>query len=765
MLKQLSARITFVSIAFLIAAIVGVSFSFWDQHESAIAKSMRAAANSAAVLAKHAELTTRTIDFALLEIANRQNMAAADEASFRKSMVTRENYDFLVHRLSQLPEVSAIGVVDKDGETLVSTRAWPPVNLNLADREYFTEQRDNPVDLYVSRPFDNRVNGETHFVFSRRLENSDGKFLGVIWASIRPEQFLRVKDAISSITGEALTFLRSDGTVIMRFPTIGGSTGAKMPPDSAWYESVATGGGNYRSSGIFEPKPRWVTVRPLEHYPLVLDVSVADEAVLFAWRERAYLTAESVFAVLLGFGLLLHLVRRQLRVAIDSEAQLKDNEGKLRKLAHYDSLTGLGNRTLFLDRLDQFLARLKSDGEEFSLLIIDIDHFKGVNDSYGHPIGDELLIKIGNLLAEASASGDVVKRLGGDEFAILHRMNGPSDTSLMELIDRLFAAIQSPISVDGHSMKVGLSIGIAKADGSINDTGELLKRADLALYRAKADGRGCFRFFEQQMHDEWVTRAELANELRQAIAEKKLDLWLQPIICATTGHVQAMEALTRWNHPLKGMIPPGLFVPLAEGFGFVGELDAYVLDRACREAIKWPSGVKIAVNISAIQVSQGSLLNLVRTTLEKSGLEPSRLEIEITETAILKDSTRSLSTLQDLHSLGVHIALDDFGTGYSSLSFLCKYPFDKIKIDKSFVDLIGMSQSADAVIAATVGIARSLNARTTAEGVETREQMLLLQAAGVVELQGYYLGRPNPAERWHFVGPDVELLEPQVEAA
>jgi diguanylate cyclase (GGDEF)-like protein len=424
-------------------------------------------------------------------------------------------------------------------------------------------------------------------------------------------------------------------------------------------------------------------------------------------------------------------------------------EERIAHLAHYDALTDLPNRVQFREELERELCRV-AHGAQCAVLYIDIDEFKGINDSLGHPVGDELLKAIAQRLRRCVRGSDMVARLGGDEFAIVQtRIEAPCD--ITDLVDRIYAAIREPFECLGHRLLTDASIGIARApqDGSELDT--LLKNADLAMYGAKADGRRTHRFFEPQMDAKVKARRMLELDLRQAIAfggfrEGGFEVYYQPLVDLCDNAITGCEALLRWHHPERGMISPAEFIPVAEEIGVIAQLGEWVLETACLEAATWPDAIRIAVNVSPLQFRSDALALKVAAALSTSGLPARRLELEITEAVLIRDDDVALATLHQLRELGVGIALDDFGTGYSSLSYLQRFPFDKIKIDRCFVTDIAEPHGSSAIVQAVVNIAASRHMTTTAEGVETEHQKELLSALGCTQMQGYLFSAARPAE-------------------
>jgi diguanylate cyclase (GGDEF)-like protein len=416
-------------------------------------------------------------------------------------------------------------------------------------------------------------------------------------------------------------------------------------------------------------------------------------------------------------------------------------DAKISYMARHDALTDLPNRVLFHEQLDEALTHTKT-GEALAVLCLDVDHFKGVNDTLGHSVGDRLLRAVSERLRQNLGERDIIARIGGDEFVVV-QCGAPQPKAATALAMRLIEAVAIPYELDGHQIVVGLSIGIAISPDDGRDSHQLLKNADMALYRAKADGRGVCRFFEPDMDARMQERRVLELDLRKALADGEFELFYQPLVDVRTETITGFEALLRWQHPQRGMVAPLEFIPLAEETGLIVPIGDWALRQACRQAVQWPPQVKVAVNLSPIQFKSKSLLTTVVTALSASGLSPNRLELEITESCLLHDSEQTLALLNQLRHLGVRISMDDFGTGYSSLSYLRKFPFDKIKIDGSFIR--GMSSDGLAIVRAVTAMSASLGLTTTAEGVETAEQMQLLRTEGCTEAQGYFFSRPRPA--------------------
>lgn len=417
-------------------------------------------------------------------------------------------------------------------------------------------------------------------------------------------------------------------------------------------------------------------------------------------------------------------------------------EERIRHLAKFDALTDLPNRVTFYERSTAILAHLRR-GEQVAFLSLDLDHFKSVNDTLGHPVGDLMLKAVADRMRSCIRGEDFVARLGGDEFALV-QVPSPQAPDLPALASRLIEAVGAPYEIEGHQIVIGLSIGIALAPADGSDPDMLMKSADLALYRAKADGGGTYRFFEAAMDARMRERRALELDLRKAVLKGEFEIEYQPIINVKTNAITSCEALVRWRHPQRGLVPPLDFIALAEETGLIVPIGEWVLNQACAAAIRWPEHIMVSVNLSPAQFKSRNIVQTVRQALAKSGLPPKRLELEITELVLLEETEGAFAILHQLRDLGIRIAMDDFGTGYSSLGYLRSFPFDKIKIDASFIRDLPHKEDSVAIVRAVVGLGSSLGITTTAEGVETKDQLASLTSEGCNEFQGFLYSHPKP---------------------
>jgi diguanylate cyclase (GGDEF)-like protein len=425
-------------------------------------------------------------------------------------------------------------------------------------------------------------------------------------------------------------------------------------------------------------------------------------------------------------------------------ADREESQARSQYLAYHDSLTGLGNRLLFKEQLEEALTDDSVASHPIAVLFLDLDGFKAVNDTLGHSIGDLLLKSVAAKLRDILPRTDRIARLGGDEFAIL-QISAAQPGSSIALAKKIIEVVGQPNSIDGHDVTVGASVGIAVARPGDMNTDNFLKSADLAMYSAKSDGRGTYRMFDPEMDAIVQARRLLERDMRTALAQDGFRLFYQPLVNLQTKKVTAFEALMRWQHPERGMVPPSDFIPVAEEMGLIVQLGEWALRQACAEATEWPDGICVSVNLSPLQFAKGNLVSSVMSALASAGLPASRLELEITESVLLEKSERNITILNQLRGLGVRISMDDFGTGYSSIGYLRSFPFDKIKIDQSFVRDLLVDEGSLAIVRAIAGLGVSFGMITTAEGVETEEQMRCLNLEGCIEVQGYLYSRPVPA--------------------
>ncbi|TNC09580.1 EAL domain-containing protein [Methylobacterium terricola] len=655
----------------------------------------------------------------------------------------REDYATIANTTDLLSEIIVqVAIIGPDG-VMRATNAGPqpPPATDLSDRDHFRVHVESPDDiLYISRPVIGRASGRVSVQFSRRFRGADGGFGGVVVASLNPSHLTQFYDKIDLGTPAAISLIGSDGVVRSSGGAGGGfGVGADLSRTET-YAKIRTGrSGTFTLEMPDGSETRLVTIRKVREHPLWVSVSVPESEIYK--DSRATLRIDAVVAALLTL-LVGIAVEKLLRI----EAKRSEAEARVVRLASLDPLTDLPNRRVFRASLEgrAEAARTAPDAS-YAVMFLDLDRFKLVNDTLGHKVGDHLLQAVADRLTAVLEPGEVLARLGGDEFALMVPRAG--DRARLEaLAHRIAETVLPPFEIGSHQIRSSVSIGIAvgPADGGTAD--DILIAADLALYAVKASKRGTFRFYDRQMSEGLDERRQLEADLRRAIERGELELHYQPSVVLKTGEIAGFEALARWRHPARGNVPPSLFISIAEECGLIHAIGEWSLTEACRQAATWPDRLKIAVNLSPVQFSGPDLVGMVRGVLARTGLPAHRLELEITEQMLLDSGEATLAILRDLKALGLHVAMDDFGTGYSSLNYLRSFPFDRIKVDRSFVTGLGAGAQNAAIVRAVIDIARVLGMRTTAEGIETADQHHVLALLGCDEVQGYLFSRPVPAD-------------------
>lgn len=883
-----SGRVLALAGVLVVAGLIGgAGLTLWDQRARALAEHRRTISTLGVALAEQTERSLQAVDLVLRDLTRRLTEAGVrDRDGLHAVAGTRATHELLKERLFGLPQADDLPIMDADGRPVNFASAWPGPSIDVRDRDYFVhlQGHDDP-GIFVGAPVQSRGTGTWVVPFVRRVNDPQGRFLGVVMATLKLRYFEEFYAAVTP-RGGSVALLRADGTVLASHPSSPGRTGSKPPHDPAWRRLVQDGGGAYRAERYFDGQPHLVSAHALRGGGLVVEVGVAESAALAAWRRHAALVMLGVATAAGCLLLLLHVVLRQLRdlrrsadalrhseqcvaeksatlettleridqgimmvnadrvVAVcnqravemlglpaelmarrprfeevlafqwntDEFAFTEDSvkdfvraggildqphvyercrpngrsievrsqplpgggvvrtytditdrkaaEDRVRYVAHHDDLTRLANRVVLQDRLAQAVATAERGGGGLALLYLDLDRFKPVNDTRGHETGDKLLAAVAERMRAGVRACDLVARMGGDEFAIVQpQADQPAAVALAE---RLVAGMAEPFEIDGECLTIGVSIGVAIYPGAGTTPDQLRRNADMALYRAKRDGRNTFRVFEPATDSGQRECFALEQDLRDAVLHERLDLAYQPMVDAHSGAVLGFEALLRWTHPRHGPIAPGAFVPLAEASGLIQPLGRWVLETACREAAAWPARVHLSVNLSPLQVREPGLCEVVADVLRRAGLDPARLHLEVTEGHFLEDTGPVLETMRGLHALGVGITLDDFGTGHASLSYLRRFPFDRLKIDQSFVRGLDAGQGARAIVEAVLQLGKSLNLAVVAEGVETVVQLDALRAMGCHRVQGYLTGRPMTAQdaRRLVSTPTPEECEP-----
>jgi len=760
-------------------------------------------------------------------------------------------------------EILQVSIVDRHGRIALNSNDITAYRgVDLSDREHFRVHVDAKSDeLFISKPVIGRTTGKWSVQLTRRIENPDGSFGGMVAASLDPAYLTRIYDMVNTGVDGHIRVIGTDGFVRAASGRFAPLLGKDMSSGHVFKRYLKEPSGwHYIDGHLSDFVPRLITYRVVKSYPLIISVGLSTREVFArveAERRMAYSVATLLSLLIAAVTILSirqHLQREKdkkslertnvllnttlanmphgvcmfgpdrrlvlanelysrmynltpeqtkpgttlleilnARIAagsspLDADKYIADRldqafrpepgyavdelqdgriyaisrrpmadggsvsvhqditaqkraEEKISRLAHYDALTSLTNRAFFKEHVKRAAERYHRRDVGFALHLLDLDRFKEVNDSLGHAFGDSLLVEVAARLRACARPGDVVARLGGDEFTVLQTAVGEDEA--IPLAERLLQVIAQPFEIDGHHLTIETSAGIVLAPDHGLEIDELLKKADLALYCAKADGRNSWRLFEPEMERDARSRLTLAMDLRNSVAREQFDLHYQSVVSVATGQVVGAEALIRWRDSRRGLVDPSSFIPLAEETGLIIPLGEWILRRACRDAARWPTYLSVAVNISPVQIRSGNLVEFVKSVLAESGLAPDRLELEVTESVLLQRDDQNLTVLHELQELGISIALDDFGIGYSSMSYLLSFPFDKIKIDRKFVAELARRNECAAIVGAVSSLARTLNITTTAEGVETPEQLALLKAAGCVLAQGHLFDRPR----------------------
>jgi diguanylate cyclase (GGDEF)-like protein len=851
----------------LVAAIaIGTAVTISNFRQRALTKSESELENTVLLLARHFDQQLQQLELVQKSMVETiRSTQTISVGNFAQAISGNDVHLMLKTKIEALPHVGNLNLIDADGKLINSANAWPVPSVSIADRAYFKALKsDRQLTSVLSEPVLNRLTGTWTTILARSLTGSQGEFLGVVLGGIELAQFEDFFTSVALGEGAAITMLRRDGTLLARYPHVESMVGRNFKVSPLFQDVLsAADHGTTRLHSVLDGQDRLVSIRSLNHFPIVVTAATTVSAALASWREQTRFLIVVAGLFVLVIVLILSLIVRQMsrdhrlssrRLALEKQrldtavsnitqglllydasarivvcnqryldmyalsadvvkpgcslrdlikhrkatgsfkgdidqycasilrnvalgkvtrtdvvsadgrsiqivnqplatggwmatmedvTERKQFDERIAHMAHYDALTDLPNRLLFREQLDQALKRVRG-GEHLAVLYIDIDEFKSVNDSLGHPVGDELLKILAGRLRGCLGATDVVARLGGDEFAIIQAaILRPADTT--DLVARIYQAIRQPFECLGHLLTTDASIGVALAPQNGTDLDQLLKNADLAMYAAKADGRRTCRFFEPDMDARVTALRTLELDLRQAITKGGFELHYQPLVNLADSKIIGCEALLRWRHPGRGMISPAEFIPVAEETGLINQLGEWVLTTACAEAATWPDDIKVAVNVSPIQFRGQTFALKVAAALAASGLAASRLELEITEAVLIRDDEAALAMLHQLRALGVRIALDDFGTGYSSLSYLQRFPFDKIKIDRSFIKDITERDGSACIVQAVVNIAAARHMTTTAEGVETEQQRDTLRALGCNEMQGYLYSPAKPA--------------------
>lgn len=731
---------------------MGAGLSIWQSRQGTLSNTDRELSNLAIAIAEQTDRAFQSLELvqkSLIEKLQSSEPHSRDE--FARIASTEDLQRTLMDKISGLPQIDAVTVVDAGGRILNFSRYWPAPEFNLSNRDYFLAMRADPsLKSFVSAPSLNRSTGRWTIYLARRVTGVRGEFLGLVLGAMRMEHFENFYASMSLGPHSAISLFRQDGILLARYPHAEAMIGQSIINRSEAIRKAAQGiDTTVRQISPLDGKDRIVSARGLSRYPLTVVISEETQHVLADWQVNSLSCVIGTALIDILIAVAVFLGMRQMRA--QRQFALVSHHA-----ARHDALTGLPNRLLLRETLAERLA----GAGRFCLVWIDLDRFKAVNDGFGHLVGDELLKGVAERLRVCAGPGDVVARVGGDEFALVHVIETPDDDG-SDTAERALGGLCELFQLRGAFAQVGATIGVANWPEDGREAAELMQNADLALYHAKAAGRGRWKRFEPIMAVRLRAQRALERDLARAIERDELVLHYQPIVSIETGRPIGFEALLRWRHPELGFVPPSEFIPVAETNGLIVPIGEWVIREACREAASWPGNLTVAVNLSPAQLASGRVVETVCRAFDETGLDPCRLELEITETALLHDDETVLRALHRLRALGVHIALDDFGIGYSSLSYVTSFPFDRIKIDRSFVQKMQASDTSLSVVCTILQLAKRLGVATTGEGVETIEHLDALRREGCTEVQGYFCGRPQSAAdiRKLFKPLGVRLLE------
>jgi diguanylate cyclase (GGDEF)-like protein len=720
--------------------IIGAAFLLARGYNDDLARAEGDLANLALTLQERTDGVFQSIENVLRDVAGRIPQACLKAHEFDGFAASQATKAILVGACHSLSQIARIDLVNARGRIVGSSTPRPMSEpIYLKDTSYYRALATDPsLTLYLSEPMRIRATEKRVLTLARKIEDTDGQFLGIIVATVDLSHFETIYKDHLRTRSQAITLYRRDGIILAHCPISESALGRRIwRPNTPLQRLIAKGIPTLiRDVSWIDRKERMVALHPLAHYPGGIAVSRTVAELMAGRRLESRLV--SFFAYLMDIGIeaatllgLRHVRTGILRAASESY------------LSRHDVLTKLPNRLHFAEDLKRTYLASQRSGTDFALLLLDLNRFKDINDSFGHGVGDEIVQTVARRLRERLRKTDLIARIGGDEFAIIQRPIR-NRQQVLDLITAIQAAMRIPCTAGNTEIDVGLSIGgaIASSDGKTST--ELMKAADIALYAAKSDSSSSYRLYDAGIKDSRAERRALEGALKSALENRELDLFYQPILDLATNQMWGCEALARWKHPTKGMISPLQFIPTAEESGLIGPMGDWILEEACSTAMTWPQPLKVAINLSPVQFRSRDVLASVKKALEVSSLPAQRLVLEITESVKLTEE--ATATLKKLKALGVSIALDDFGTGYASMSYLSSFPFDKIKIDQSFVRNMLDSPDSRAIIKATIGLAKDLKMSTTAEGVETEEQLNALRLAGASQAQGYLIAKPMPRE-------------------
>ena len=755
-LSPSSRRLITVGAVLLQLMAILVSLALLNMRQVALHNARQDAENLGIAIAEQTSRSIQAIDLVLLgtqkEIADE---GITTPEGFRTALATEAVHRALKQGGSGVSQAQGFAIVGADGRLINASGQWPvpPADLSGRDCYQYLKTHDDPA-LYLSRPQIDIATGKWTVFAVRRVNSPSGQFLGLLVGAVNLDYFTDFYRSLVAHNGLTVTLLSRAGDVIASYPPIKLAghkiTTATRQPYLPWLTIVASGQpGSYEAPGVLSPGMRLNEVDPLHAYPLVVDIGVSEAAVLTNWRKESWIAAGGTAVAMLCVFLVLRALTLQLQRLENSEATLAEQNAALLKveaeisyLANHDDLTGLVNRRAFHQRLDQAIGQAARGRCSMAVLYLDLDRFKIANDTRGHDFGDRLLVQLAARLRARVGEADTVARTGGDEFAILRPVAADAQ-ELAALAQALLEGIREPFEIDGTECRIGVSIGIACYPAHGTNAGDLLRNADMALYEAKAEGGDVCRTFDESMNARQQELYVIEQGLRQALELRQFELNYQPVVEAASGKIVACEALLRWRHPERGLIPPMDFIGLAESLGLIIPIGYWVFETACTEAQHWPAVIAITVNLSPVQFRDENLFDKLSEILRRTQFSPDRLILEITEGVLLEDSSHVIGIMNRLRGLGIRFSLDDFGTGHSGFGYLRQFPLDGIKIDKVFVSDMEHQPQARAIVTAVLTVATALGLGVVAEGVENAAQLAALRQLGCRYVQGYFTGRPK----------------------
>lgn len=702
----------------------------WQDRERLLAEGHADAVRVAALAREHALKVTETNLLVLNRIEDRVHGLDWSAILARQEPLHHE----LRSIDEQIEQISALHLVTPEGRIAAVSTVFPAPAVPIRDRSYFQRHAAGEQGPLFGEPIVSRISGRLGFTVTRRRNAADGGFDGIVFGSFLPDYFERHWRTVAANRDLSVVLLRSDGVVLAEMPRQL-QPGSAIQADGELMRAIGRAPEEVATMRWTDDKMRLVSIARVGDHPLHVVAALPLSTIEARWHQHsAIISALAILSSVCLCSLTLH-ARRRSRSAQDA---------MIMHMATHDSLTGLPNRAHLEERLGKILSSPTERSSYIALLMIDLDRFKPVNDLHGHAAGDLLLQLVAKRLRSAARDGDVVARLGGDEFVIVATFEDAAGAEV--LAEHVVSGLQDPFNLGGVVVQIGGSVGVALSAPETSFAEVLAQRADAALYRAKAEGRNCFRVFEPGMDEKLRERAALEADFRQSILSDTIEPHFQPMVDFSSGRVIGFEMLARWSHPVRGLVPPADFIPLAESSGLIGTLTQRLLHRACALAASWPADLVLACNISPLQLRDRSLPSVIQHALTESGLPPERFELELTESALVRDYALAREALSELKALGIRLALDDFGTGYSSLAHLQALPFDKIKIDRNFVASMIENLASRKIVAAVVGLGHSFGLVTVAEGVETTAQAKALSEMGCDVGQGWLFSPALPAE-------------------